>query len=661
MHNLELLLVEDDEDDAALVVDRLRRSGLQINYRRVQTAAALSTALRALPPDLVISDNGMPSFNAETALEILHDTDLDVPFIVVSGQIGEEAAAALMRAGAHDFVLKDNLTRLAPAIQRELRDADDRHERRQAQAALRTAEDRFRLISEHLQDVVFRFRPGTAPALEYISPAISKITGHYPAQLYTDPDLIFQTVETADRSALRQSWQEPPPPSQPLTTRWRRPDGTVAWIEQRLATVHQHDSDDVAVEGVLRDITNQIQATHQREELERQLHQAERLDSLGQLAGGIAHDFNNLLGVITGYAAFVLDELPTDHPCRTDIDNIDQAARRGAALTRQLLIFSRLQPTHPEQLDLNHIVTEIERLLRRTIGEDIDFVLHTQPNLDNVTIDGSRLEQIVMNLVVNARAAMPDGGRLTIETTIIDDQSGPPTNIELPAGRLVCLTVADTGCGMTAEVKRRAFEPFFTTKGVGQGSGLGLATVYGAVNEAGGKISVWSEPGHGTRISIYLPSAGPHTQPSSTATPADDLPSGQGECVLVVEDDDAIREIARRILSRHGYHVMDASTRDEALRTIQDNNQNLDLLVSDVVMPGLSATEFIDAVRKARPTLPLVLISGYTAETNRSGTPLPDDLPVVGKPFNTNELLAAVYAALHQTTEYFPPRIDGPP
>ncbi|MFI5916477.1 response regulator [Dactylosporangium sp. NPDC051541] len=634
METVRLLLIEDSEDDAILVVNRLRRSGLTIEHRRVETAEAMSAELDRSPPDIVISDNSMPRFNAEAALKLLRRTGLDIPFIVVSGQIGEESAASLMRAGAHDFVLKDSLSRLAPAAHRELRDARDRQERRHAEAALHTARERFRLIAEHLSDVVVKYRLTPGPAIEYVSPGIAALNGHQPSVLYDRPELIFDAVHPDDLEQERQAWQSPPP--QPFLTRWRRPNGTEAWIEHRLVAVHSDDNATVAVEGILRDVTTQIQAAHEREELARQLHQAERLDSLGQLAGGIAHDFNNLLHVISGYADFILDELGPGHPCSRDVDAIADAARRGAALTRQLLIFTRLQPSRPQLVDVNAVIADVERLLRRTIGEDIDFVISPDPAINCVTIDPSRLEQLIMNLVVNARTAMPNGGELSIKTAALD-------------GRFVRLTVTDTGCGMTPEVQRRAFEPFFTTSSTGKGSGLGLATVYGVVRDASGTITLWSEPERGTRFTIDLPAADLPIASLPQTTAATATSGGAGEHILLIEDDPRVRETTRRLLSNSRYLITDVPTRDDALEAIRDDRNQFHLCLSDVVMPGMTAPEFIEQLRALRPTTPIILMSGYAAE-NHSSRNLPEDIPIIAKPVDAATLLRGIRAAIDAAT-----------
>ena len=508
MPPIHLLVVEDSEDDSILILSRLRRDGLDVTHERVDTAEAAAVALAERPPDAVISDYNLPTFSASGALELLRASGLDVPFILVSGEIGEETAAAMMRAGAHDFVLKDRLTRLAPALRRELREAAGRLRHRKADADLRASEERFRLLAEHAQDIIFRHRLLPEPAVEYISPAVNLITGYRPDDLYEDHELVFSLVDPADEVRLRASWQAAEP--EPMTVRWPRSDGRTVWTEQRAVGVLR-DGTLIAVEGILRDVTDRVLAEQERRQLERQLRQTQRLESLGQLAGGVAHDFNNLLGVITGYSDLIGGTLSADDPRRADLMGIGHAALRGADLVRQLLTFSQLKPSRPETIDLNAVVVDTEHLLRRTLGANIEFVTLLEPDLPPVVIDRSRLVQIILNLVVNARDAMPGGGRLTIATAdaaLADHRTDAP-----PPGRQVRLTVTDTGTGMDAGTAERIFEPFFSTKGPGKGTGLGLATVYGAVTEAGGLIKLTSEPGRGTTFDVYLPSADIAPQP----------------------------------------------------------------------------------------------------------------------------------------------------
>jgi two-component system cell cycle sensor histidine kinase/response regulator CckA len=628
--SIHVLLLEDSSDDAFLIVAGLRRSGLDITYERVETADAAAAALRGRSPDVVISDYNMPGFGAADGLQLLRDSGLDVPFILVSGQVGEEAAAALMRAGAHDFVLKDRLTRLAPAIQRELREAADRQRGREAETALRTSERRFRLIAEHAQDVIFRYRHGPPAELDYISPAVTGITGYDPDELYRRPELIFAMVEVEDRDRFELSWHAPTP--EPLVIRWRRRDGRPVWIEQRAVAVAEDGV--TATEGILRDVTERVVAEQEQIRLERQLRHAERLEALGLLAGGIAHDFNNLLAVIMGRADLALLELPTESPHRSGIEGIAEAAQRGAALTRQLLIFSRLEPARLETLDLNAVVTGTEQLLRRTIGEDIEFDTLLEPGPHPVTVDRGRLEQIILNLVVNARAAMPDGGRLTISTTTVGVPRTPGPD-PAPHGPQILLSVTDTGTGMEPEVADRVFEPFFTTKGPGQGTGLGLATVHGAVQDAGGHIELHTQPGKGTTFRIHLPLADLDAIRAPDA-PAP-VPPGNGETVLVVEDDAAVREVIRLILGRSGYHLIEASSPDDALELCLARSTSIDLVLTDAIMPGMSGPQLIERLRRIRPDLPTVLMSGHLALPD--GHTVPADTPLIRKPFSTAELL----------------------
>jgi PAS domain S-box-containing protein len=652
---IHLLIVEDSDADALLIATQLRRNGIALTYDRVQTAAALTAALAARLPDAVISDYNMPSFSAHDALQIIHEHHLDLPFILVSGQIGEETAAAMMRAGAHDFVLKDRMSRLVPAVQRELREAEQRRQRREAEASLRDSEERFRLLAEHARDIIFRYRLEPDARLDYISPAVTALTGYRPDELYANSALIAAMVDPADREAFEASWRSPNPPT--LVVRWCRRDGTHAWMQQRAVGIRDSDGSLVAVEGILRDISDQVVADQQRERLDRELRQAERLDSLGRLAGGIAHDFNNLLAVITAYAADVIAALPAEHPCRHDLSKISQAADRAAALTRQLLLFSRLDPSQPETLDLNRVVTDIEQMLRRIIGEDIEFVTTLQPDLPPVTIDRGKIEQVVVNLVMNSRAAMPNGGRLCLtshEAAPSDTGYGGDDQHR----RQVHLTVSDTGMGMTPDVARRAFEPFFTTKGPGEGTGLGLATTYGVVTEAGGDIRLSTEPGHGTSITVILPAADrPLTEPAAAGPP----PSpGSGQAIVVVEDEDAVREVVVRILTRSGYHVLPAATPKDAVELCANAALDIDALLTDVIMPEMSGPQLAARVHEVRPHLPVLLMSGYTAGSPLSHEPA-TDLPLVRKPFTAGALLQHLHdlLAVRPATEH-PRRPNAP-
>jgi PAS domain S-box-containing protein len=383
---------------------------------------------------------------------------------------------------------------------------------------------------------------------------------------------------------------------------------------------------------------------------EARIAQSRRLESLGQLAGGVAHDFNNLLGVILNYADFVADELEEGTSVHTDVVEIRKAAERATELTRQLLIFSRRETIKPAPVDLNGVVHDIERLLRRTIGEDIELDVRLAPETPAVLVDPGQVEQVLVNLALNARDAMPDGGRLVIETREVElDRDFLQEHPDASPGRYVRLSVQDSGTGMEPEVAARVFEPFFSTKRKGEGTGLGLATVYGIVTAAGGLITVYSEPGEGTVFRVHLPAV------DSAATPAPGEraveTTGRGESILLVEDEDSVRALAKRILTEGGYQVSALSQGGDAVPLLEDHTREFDLLISDVVMPGMRGVELVRKALELRPELPVLMMSGYT-------TPLEDEdraamaaTPLLEKPFSRRDLLGQVRELLDDQME----------
>jgi two-component system, cell cycle sensor histidine kinase and response regulator CckA len=628
-----LLICEDSDDDALLIVTCLRRAGLAVEHERADTAAQVGHALRTNPPDLVISDYHMPGFGAERALELVHASGLDLPFILVSGRVGEEHAVNLMRAGAHDYVLKDHLARLVPVVRRELRQARDRRERRDAQAALRLSERRFRVFAEHTPDVMFRYRLAPTEAVEYLSPACLQVLGRPAEELCGDPSAVFDLAAPEDRATLHAAWHSPDP--HPVVVHWKRPDGTDAWTEQRAVALHDDDGRVLVVEGILRDVTERVLADAQRERLRQKLRQADRLESLGRLAGGIAHDFNNLLAVILGHTDLALAELPDDSPHRDGLELIRDLAGHGAALTRHLLVFSRQEPLRPELLDGNDVVAETERVLRGAIGEDVAFTTRLADGLWPVRIDRSELERLLLNLVANSRRAMPHGGRLAIETENLTAETGAP---------LVRIAVTDTGTGMSDEVRCHAFEPFYTTDPA-VGTGLGLSTAYGVVKAAGGEITLGSCPGSGTTVRIDLPAHPALVVEAPAPPPAREF--GHGQRLLVVEDDDAVRDLVALMVRRGGYQATCTASPHDALNLVRRAEVPVDALVTDMVMAGMSGIELAQAARAHTPGLPVLLMSGYTAGTLPDAAALPDGMELLRKPFTTAALLHAIAGVLH--------------
>jgi PAS domain S-box-containing protein len=441
----------------------------------------------------------------------------------------------------------------------------------------------------------------------------------------------------------------------------RRKDGTEFPVD--IALSHLEDEHGALVTAAVRDITEQW-AWAERDRLQAQLHQSQRLESLGALAGGIAHDFNNLLVVILNYATFVHDAVVTTgestpeeaalarQAALSDVEQIRRAAERAAALTHQLLMFSRREVVKQQVLDLNVIVGELDKLLRRTLGEHIVLTTNLAADLCRVRADASQLEQVLVNLAVNARDAMPDGGELIVETANVDVDAESVALHAGPApvpGSYVRLTVTDTGTGMSAETRDRAFEPFFTTKERGKGSGLGLATVYGVVTDSAGHIGVYSEPGLGTTFRVYLPAADADADAVAVAVERRDPPARgtapAGGTVLVTEDEDAVREMAARILRRGGYEVLMAAGGDEALAVLADPDRRVDLLLTDVVMPGMSGKELAERAATVRPALPTLFMSGYSQEFVGHRI-LDPGVWLVEKPFTADALLVRVSEVL---------------
>jgi signal transduction histidine kinase/CheY-like chemotaxis protein len=396
--------------------------------------------------------------------------------------------------------------------------------------------------------------------------------------------------------------------------------------------------------------------------------QAQRLESLGQLAGGIAHDFNNLLAVILNYVSFVSEDIaaaagpgPAGHleSASADLGQIKKAAERAAGLTHQLLVFARRDVIRPQVLDLDTVVTEVEELLRRTIGEHVELVTSLAGDLWPVLADPGQLEQVLVNLAVNARDAMPDGGTLTIDTgNITVDADTIAGGSRARTGRNVRLRVSDTGIGMAADVSQYVFEPFFTTKPDGRGTGLGLATVYGILAQADGNIHIYSEPGHGTTFVIMLPVTAEAAIPVTVPKPYQRVP--KGETVLLVEDEEALREVTRRIFARNGYQVITAANGPEALAIAASHPGEIHLLVTDVVMPHMLGKEVAEKMRLIKPEIDVVFMSGYARPVLASQGRLDPGVALVGKPFSEADLLATAARVLNGHFKGFT-TIDGTP
>ena len=508
---LRALIVEDCETDADLLLAELARIGYDVTHERVQTAETMRAALENATWDVVLSEYSLPTFSGPAALEVLKATGHDLPFIIISGMIGEEVAVSALKSGAHDFLVKGRLARLLPALERELRDVAARR--------------------EHLQ-------------------------------------------------------------------------------------------------------------------LEEQLRQARKMEAIGQLAGGIAHDFNNLLTAILGYSELLRDRLAEVPAAVADLEEITKAGQRAASLTQQLLAFSRKQLLEPQVLDLNQVVAEIEKMLRRIIGEDVRLETTPSQTSARVRVDRSQIDQVLLNLAVNARDAMPRGGTLTIQTGF----AAPPDTLvphgaPSPTDGWVSLVIRDTGTGIPPEVQARMFEPFFTTKGLGKGTGLGLSTVFGIVTQSGGYIGVNSQLGRGTTFTIYVPAVRDAVEP--VASSRGDVDSSVGtETILVVEDDAGIRELVRKVLSGRGYTVLEAANGTDAVAMADQNDGVIHLLLTDIVMPDLYGPDLAQRIVARRQKIGVLYVSGYTTRFSLDISSLSTGVNFLHKPFTPDSLVKKVRMCL---------------
>jgi signal transduction histidine kinase len=512
-----VLFVEDSPSDCKLVVAALRRSGNTVEFERVEDESSLRRWLKLAYWDVVLSDWSLPVFSGLAALQVVRELKPDLPFIIVSGTVGEEMAVEAVKAGASDYVLKDRLQRLLPAVTRELREAESRTARRHAERALQRSEE--------------------------------------------------------------------------------------------------------------------------------QLRQAQKMEAVGRLAAGVAHDFNNLLSVILGYAEMLVSKLEPGDPIRNDIEQIDHAACKAGELTRQLLMFSRQHVLSPAVLDLNEVLGDLERMLVRVVGEDIELRMLLGDSVCSVYADRGSLDQVLMNLVVNARDAMPQGGKLTIETsTQVLDEAYARGHLGVKPGSYLALAVSDTGVGMDAETQSRMFEPFFTTKDKNTGTGLGLSTVLGIVQQSGGSIWVYSEVGMGATFKIFLPSAQGTTE-SSRPKPKQRSLAGT-ETILLVEDEAQVRAVAMRILHSYGYQVLEARNASEALLICESHPTPIDLLLTDVVMPRVSGPELVAQALALRPQLKVLYMSGYTDHAALHHGVLENGVAYLQKPLTPSILATKVREVL---------------
>jgi two-component system cell cycle sensor histidine kinase/response regulator CckA len=519
-------------------------------------------------------------------------------------------------------------------------------ERKQAEEALRQSEERYRTILENIQDGYFEV--DLAGNLTFMNDVICSHLGYTREELigmnnrrYTEEKMAKELYQLFNR--VYQTGE----PVKASEAEYVRKDGTKLISELSISLIRDPKGIPIGFRGTSRDITERKQAEEEKLSLQEQLRQSQKMEAIGQLAGGVAHDFNNLLTVIKGYSQISLLDLKENDPLRGNIQEIEKATQRATDLTRQLLAFSRRQILDFKVVDLNFFLKDTEKMLRRIIGEDIELVTVLSKDLGKVKVDPSQIEQVIFNLAVNARDAMPSGGKLAIETANVElDEEYARAHVSVAPGRYVRLSISDTGSGMTQEVKERVFEPFFTTKEKGKGTGLGLSMVYGIVKQSNGNIWVYSEPGRGTTFRIYFPRTEEDTDTLYVREEAASFPRGS-ETILLVEDEESVRDLANRLLKQQGYTVLEAANGQEALRVAKEHvGETIHLLLADIVMPQMGGKELADWLKISRPNVKVLYMSGYADNAIVHHGVLDPGTHFLQKPFSLKALSSKVREVL---------------
>ena len=621
LEGIHVLLVEDNPGDARLFLELVRDTGA--GRVRLEHVTRLSLALDRLDSgnfDVVLLDLSLPDEQGLATLTRTHAHAPNVPIVVLTGLDDEALAVKAVRAGAQDYLVKGRVD--GDLLVRSMRYAT---ERARAVEALERREEHYRSLIENSLDLVSILNfDGT---IRYASPSHERILG-YPLE-----DLVgqnaFSFIHPDDLPVARTAFSRLNQ-SASIECRFRHKDESWRVLE----SFGRNLSHLPGVCGLVinsRDITD-------RKRLEEQLHHSQRLEAVGRLAGGVAHDFNNLLMVITGYSQMLLDSMHAGDPARDDLEQVAKAAARATDLTHQLLAFSRRQVARPQVISLNLLIQDMERMLRRVLGEEVELLNDLAPLLKTVRVDPGQMEQVILNIAVNARDAMPNGGTLVIHTSgLLVTEELERQRQAPPAGEYVMLSMADTGIGMDARVLARVFEPFFTTKE--HGTGLGLSTSYGIVKQSGGEIWADSKSGAGTTFRIYLPVAQQAADELDVPQPSAVLRGT--ETILLVEDEEGVRHVVETMLKRHGYHVLSSASASEALGVAERLDDAIDLLITDVVMPGMSGRKMAECMLKQRPGMRVLYVSGY-------GDSIESEAAFLQKPFTTDELALKIREVLRE-------------
>ncbi len=636
-----ILYLEDDPMDLELIQAKLDEAGLACRITRVETREAFENALEQDTFDIILSDYRLPMYDGMSALQLVLDRCPDIPFIFVSGTIGEDAAIEALTKGATDYVLKQKLTRLGPAVHRALREAQNRYERRQAEQALAKSEARMRSILNSVDegfvvvDREYHILAANKAFCNLMEMDEEQVVGglcYEIARQSTQP-----CSETGEDCPVLRTFETGSAHADFLTR--QDASGTPQYLELKSYPIVDASGSVSSAIETLNDVT-------EKRKLQEQLVQSQKMESVARLAGGVAHDFNNMLSVIIGHAELAIDRLDSDQPLFADLSEIRSAAERSAGLIRQLLAFARKQTAEPRVLDLNETVASILKMLRPLIGEDIDLVWRPGNGLLPVKMDPSQVDQILANLCVNARDAINGVGRIGIETDMVTlDPDNCDNHPDLVPGEYVVLTVSDDGSGIDPEDLGKIFEPFFTTKEVGRGTGLGLATVYGIVRQNNGFIDVDSGAGRDTIFRIFLPRFTAETAKTRIQIQGTPIRGGQ-ETIILVEDEPLILNMAKLMLERLGYRVLAASTPGDAMHLTKAHCGEIRLLIADVIMPEMNGRDLAERLASLCPKMACLFMSGYSGEVIAHHGILEEGVHFIQKPFSTPALAAKVREVL---------------
>jgi len=628
---IRVLFLEDHPPDTELVLRELRRAEFEPEWQRVETEPGF---LAALDPalDVILADYSLPQFDGLGALARLRERGLDIPFILISGTVGEEIAVNALRQGADDYLLKDRLARLGSAVAQAIKNKGLRDERRRAEAALRENEERFRQLAENIREV-FWITDVAKGQMIYISPAYEAIWGRTCQSLYQSPIDWLEAIHPEDRErVLRVAATNQVVVGYDEEYRILRPDGNVRWIHDKAFPVKNAQGDVYRVVGVAEDITD-------RQKNERLAHRSQRLEAIGTLAGGVAHDLNNALAPIM----MGVELLRMRYPAESQILNMFQtSAKRGADMVRQLLTFAKGAEGERVSLNPKHLVKEMENMIKGSFPKNIQLVVKCDPKLPTVRGEATQLHQVLLNLCVNARDAMPHGGTITLEAQCLEvdaifDSSLP----DVKPGQYVSLQVRDTGFGILPEILDRIFDPFFTTKGPDKGTGLGLSTVMGIVKGHGGFLQVHTQPGAGSTFIVYLPADGPKSDTELLAKAETEF-HGCGETILFVDDETTVRDVARAVMRRLNFKPLTATDGTDGLIQASEHRTDLRAIITDLQMPHMDGLAFVRALRRMLPDIPVMVSSGRLEEHEREQFKTLGVIALLDKPFTEVQLAEAL-------------------